>query len=209
MNSGRRRLEEEVTISAPSDNLRPGATLDGRYQIVRLLGEGGFGAVFEAVQKSTGQKVAVKVLHVQKGYVDAAARDHAERFDREMQVIAQLRHPNIVRLLDSGRMPDGASYAVLEYVAGRPLSDVIEEEGPLTIAEAGRLMGQVMDALSCAHALGVVHRPPDRNDRQLGLPLGQQTFSGRGVSGLDRIIILTLIVIDKKRIQSVDCPYGK
>jgi TOMM system kinase/cyclase fusion protein len=125
-----------------------------RYEILSQLGEGGFSQVFRARQRATGQEVAVKVLHL------AHANDEAlvARFQREMRLCARLYHPNIVRLIDSGRTDAGQLYTVFEYVPGRTLGDVLATEGALPPWEAAHLMLQVLDALGCAHKLGIIHR---------------------------------------------------
>ncbi len=140
----------------PQASLSPGDNLEGRYVIAALLGEGGFGVVYKARQLTTGQDVAIKVLHPNISPTVAAQLD--ARFQREMSVIAHLKHPNIVRLLDSGHLPDGRLYTVLELIDGEELSDLLAREGSLGVGEAKRLLGQVMEALACAHGQGIVHR---------------------------------------------------
>ena len=137
--------------------IAPGTVIDGRFRLDDKLGEGGFGTVFAATQLSTGQRVAVKVMHNETVRDSSIGQQRVARFEREMQLIAQLHHPNIVRLLDSGRVGE-TLYAVLEFVDGKPLSDVIVAEGGLAPDVALRLMSQVLDALSTAHEAGIVHR---------------------------------------------------
>ena len=134
-----------------------GTIFQDRYEIKDRIGAGGVGQVYEAAQIATGQRVAVKVLTASTD-LDPERRARAiARFDREMRLCAQLHHPHIVRLIDSGRAGD-LFYTVFEYVPGRTLADVLDEDGALDPVEAGRLMGQVLDALAAAHAAGVVHR---------------------------------------------------
>ena len=137
--------------------LHPGMWLDGRWEIGALLGRGGFGEVFKATQRSTGQAVAIKVLTVTDRIPPDRVQVQLERFRREMRLCGQLHHPNIVRLIDSGEQ-DGRPYTVFEYIPGKNLADVLAIEGPLEWSEAAHLMGQVLDALSSAHRLGIVHR---------------------------------------------------
>jgi predicted ATPase len=138
---------------APSP-LGPGTVIAGRYQIDSVLGQGGFGTVYKARQLGTGQWVALKVLRPA-----ASGGDLREaRFEREMQLTARLNHPHVIRLLDSG-LHDGAHrYIVFEYVDGADLTVVLRAEGPLSPEETKRLMLQVLDGLTAAHALGMVHR---------------------------------------------------
>jgi len=128
-----------------------------RYTLVRRIGAGSFGSVHEAVQRSTGQSVAVKVLRPLAERGGAQLALDAERFRRETRLCAELHHPNIVRLIDSGAAGD-LLWAAFELVPGSNLADVLEREGGLEPAEALHLMTQVLDALSSSHRLGIVHR---------------------------------------------------
>ena len=141
----------------PSD-LKTGTVIDGRYRINLQLGVGGFGVVYQAKQLSTGQTVALKVLLSERVAKSRHPEIEIARFEREMLLIAKLEHTNIVRLIDSGRLPDGRLYTTLEFVPGSDLATVLEREGRLEPSEAKRIMLQVLDALSCAHSRGIVHR---------------------------------------------------
>jgi serine/threonine protein kinase len=132
--------------------------LDDRYRVVSELGRGGFGVVYRGIQINTGQTVAIKVLHLNKRSTDSNGQAGIERFRREMQVISKLKHPNIVRLIDTGSLPDGELYTVLEFIEGQSLAHFVQTQGALPLRDARTLMLQVLDALCCAHALGVVHR---------------------------------------------------
>lgn len=129
-----------------------------RYELFAELGRGGFGTVYKARQIATGQSVAVKVLHGLRGLDEAAQKRHLARFQWEMSLCAQLHHPHIVRLIDSGVLDDGRVYTAFEYVPGQTLARLLTEDGALTPLEARHLMLQTLDALSCAHTVGVVHR---------------------------------------------------
>jgi TOMM system kinase/cyclase fusion protein len=135
-----------------------GAIFQSRYEILSELGQGSFGQVYKARQRSTGQTVAVKLLRLPRQSDAGDVRNRIERFRRETRLCAELSHPNIVRLIDSGEAADGALYTIFEFVPGATLKDVLLAEGQLGVAEAVHLMTQVLDALSCAHASGVVHR---------------------------------------------------
>jgi serine/threonine protein kinase len=139
-------------------SLTVGAVFQGGYEVLSPLGGGRFGWVYKARQLSTGQDVAIKILRVLPGDTAADIQNQTERFRREMRLCAGLSHPHIVRLIDSGESSDGTLYAVFEYVPGATLREVLTAEGRLSVAEALHLMGQVLDALACAHARGVVHR---------------------------------------------------
>lgn len=124
--------------------------------MLELLGEGGFGSVYLARQESTRQLVALKIQRQDQAARESSPSD--ERFEREAQLCAKLRHPHIVQLLDQGRIEDGRLFAVYQYVPGQTLREHLHERGPLPAPEAGELMAQVLDALVCAHAHGIVHR---------------------------------------------------
>lgn len=144
-------------MSFTAKALGPGDILEDRFEILDTIGEGGYGIVFKAQQTSTEQPVAIKVLQSNKLADPKKRRSEVGRFEREMKVIARLKHPNIVRLIDSGHLEDGALFTVLEFVEGTSLAEVLEDEGALEPREAKRLMLQVADALCCAHDQGVIH----------------------------------------------------
>jgi TOMM system kinase/cyclase fusion protein len=135
-----------------------GAALRGQYELRAALGEGGFGTVFAAQQAATGQQVAIKVLRLPVDSTPEANERRIARFQREMRLCAQLHHPNIVRLIDSGKADDGIVYSIFEFAPGKNLAQVLTEEGALNPHEARHLMMQLLDALACAHSQGVVHR---------------------------------------------------
>ncbi len=138
-------------------SIQVGETFQGAYEILSQLGAGGFGEVYKARQLTTGQLVAVKVILPERE--SRPSREQIEaRFIREMKLCAHLHHPNIVRLIDSGKTDDGQLYTVFAYVPGKSLKEVLAEEGALDPVEAARIMGQILDALAAAHDHGVVHR---------------------------------------------------
>ncbi len=139
-------------------SLTPGTTFEGRYQILEKLGEGGFGSVHKARQLTTGQAVALKVMHLLAPADEARREKRVARFLREMRLCGQLHHPNLVQLVDSGRAEEGQLYTVFAFAPGHNLADLLAAEGALPPREAKHLMLQVLDALACAHAAGVVHR---------------------------------------------------
>jgi TOMM system kinase/cyclase fusion protein len=138
--------------------LAPGTTFEGRYQLLAKLGEGGFGAVHKARQLTTGQAVALKIMHLPASLDEARREKRVARFLRETRLCAELHHPNLVQLVDSGRAEGGLLYTVFAFAPGDNLADVLAKEGALAPREAKHLMMQVLDALACAHAAGVVHR---------------------------------------------------
>src|SRR3954468_16827987 len=96
-----------------------GSILQGRYEILSELGAGGFGAVYKATQLATQQPVAIKVMRPVSDEPDTKRDNRAARFRREMELCAQLHHPNIVGLLDSGQADDGRLYAAFQLAPGR------------------------------------------------------------------------------------------
>ncbi len=125
----------------------------GNYQIVAELGRGGMAVVYRAYQPSLNRHVAIKVLPAQL----ALDREFVERFLREARAAAGLRHPNIVIVHDVGQ-DKGLYYIVMEYLEGRTLKQLIEQEGPLPPDRVIRILEQVAAALDYAHQRGFVHR---------------------------------------------------
>ena len=128
------------------------AALADRYRIERQLGQGGMATVYLAEDLKHHRKVAIKVLRP-----ELAAGVGPGRFLREIEVAAQLQHPNILPLHDSGTAADFLFY-VMPYVEGESLADRLAREGELPIPEAIRILIEVTDALAYAHGHGVVHR---------------------------------------------------
>lgn len=128
------------------------------YDLLELIGEGGYGLVYKAQQNNTGQLVAIKVLKTNAEW-DSQKHNHQKaRFERETQLCARINHPHIVQLLDKGYTNEGNLFAVFEYIAGQTLKERIMQQGGLPTLETSILMGQVLDALVCAHEQGIVHR---------------------------------------------------
>ena len=127
------------------------------YQLYEKIGEGGFGHVYRAKQRNTGQIVAIKFLTVSNEFDAQKKQRYIERFERETQLGSRLQHPNIVRLLDKGQCDD-LLYAVFEYVDGQTLRQALADDGAMLPNKAAEVMMQVLDALSHAHEQGVIHR---------------------------------------------------
>ncbi|MCJ7629865.1 MAG: serine/threonine-protein kinase, partial [Longimicrobiales bacterium] len=131
---------------------RLNTALTDRYRIERVIGEGGMATVYLAIDIRHDRKVALKVLRS-----DLAASLGAERFLQEVRVTANLTHPHILPLHDSGEA-DGFLFYVMPYIEGESLRERLVREHELPVPEAARLLRDVVDALAAAHKLGVVHR---------------------------------------------------
>ncbi len=131
-----------------------GQTLDGRFRIDAVLGEGGMGMVFKALQTSISRPVAVKTLHPQL----ATAPTFFDRFKREAEIASRLHHPNIITIFDFGRSAEGVCYYVMEYLEGESLRQRVKREGPLSIRQAIAVVEQIALGVAHAHKQGVIHR---------------------------------------------------
>lgn len=140
------------------DNKENDLLLHDNYALDEKIGEGGYGLVYKAKQVSTGQIVAIKMLKLQKEKGDQYLKRQVLRFERETQLCAEMNHPNIVKLLDRGFSAAGEPFAVFEYISGCSLKELIHTSRGLSPVVTKELMGQVLDALACAHSLGIVHR---------------------------------------------------
>ncbi|WP_051486204.1 serine/threonine-protein kinase [Nocardioides sp. J54] len=126
--------------------------LAGRYELQRLIGRGGNGEVWQALDRSLGRDVAVKVVDATDG--DAPA---TRRFQQEARAAASLNHPHVVAVYDAGT--DGQrAYLVMELLPGPPLSELVRREGPLSPERAEELAAQAAAGLEAVHGVGVVHR---------------------------------------------------
>lgn len=133
--------------------IRIGDLIDNRYRIVSLLGEGGMGTVYEAVDIITKRNVALKFLKAN------VARDKVNlaRFEIEAKATATLNHPNIVRVISVGKY-ENLPYMVNELIVGNNLEDELQTRGRYTFLEAADIIDQLCNAVSLAHKNGVIHR---------------------------------------------------
>jgi hypothetical protein len=131
-----------------------GITLDGRYRLDALLGEGGMGAVYRATQLANDRRVAVKLLKPHLTTDDAAL----ERFMREARATLKIESPHAVKVLDFGITPHRDYYMALEYLDGRTVQRELDVDGPFAPARVIHIARQVLHALGEAHAHGIVHR---------------------------------------------------
>ncbi|HVR02395.1 MAG TPA: serine/threonine-protein kinase, partial [Polyangia bacterium] len=131
-----------------------GRIIEGRYRILRVLGEGGMGTVYAAEHVEIGKGVAVKILH--PAY--SRQQDLVERFRREARAASRIGHPHIIDVTDFGTTEDGCAYFVMEHLDGIDLADVLSHERRLDPARAAEITIQICRALEAAHAAGVIHR---------------------------------------------------
>ncbi len=131
-----------------------GSVLGGRYKIIRRMGAGGMGAVYEALQEDLNRRVAVKVLHPHLA-LDA---DLVERFKREAQAAAALGHPNIVHVTDFQVSPGQQPFLVMEYLTGKSFRELMKEEKRLPPKRTAFIATQILSALAAAHEAKIVHR---------------------------------------------------
>ena len=124
------------------------------YLVRRLIGEGGMGLVYEAEHVEIGRRVAVKVLHA----MYTRQPEVVARFRSEARAATRIGHPHIIDVFDSGTTVDGAVYFVMEFLEGRDLSQLVEEEGPLPAARAIAIAREICQALMAAHKAGILHR---------------------------------------------------
>lgn len=129
-----------------------GTTLDGRYEILEHLAEGGFGSVYRAQHTSLGRAVAIKVVH------RYAPQVHGERLVQEARLLAAINHPRVVPIYDGGRLPDGRPFLAEAFIQGTTLEAALAAATRLDPARAVRLMIQLLEALDAVHEIGVVHR---------------------------------------------------
>ncbi len=134
--------------------LETGHVIDGKYRLVRLIGNGGMGSVYEGENLLIRRRVAIKILH--SGSM--ASADAVRRFEREAQAAGQIGNDHILEVLDLGTLPDGDRYMVMEYLDGETLAARIERHGRLTPEQIAPLARQFLTALASAHAAGIIHR---------------------------------------------------
>ncbi|MEP6783212.1 MAG: serine/threonine-protein kinase [Acidobacteriota bacterium] len=134
--------------------LSPGARIDDRYEIIDSLGSGGMGHVYRARRIRLGDQVAIKVMQA----TPHAAPESRDRFLRESRACAQLRHPNIVGILDFGFDSGNQPYMVMELLSGPSLHEEIDLDAPMAPARVASILDAVASALQLAHDHGITHR---------------------------------------------------
>ena len=131
-----------------------GRTLRGSIEIIRRIGEGGMGYVYEAYQPHLERRLAVKVMTPEHARNPVAS----EYFIREAKSASRLRHPNIIQIIDFGKEDDQTLFLAMEFLPGRPLTELLAEEFPLSAKRIIEIMRQTLSGLDEAHAHHIVHR---------------------------------------------------
>ena len=137
--------------------LSPGQNFGPRYHIIRLLGAGGMGAVYQAWDRTLEVAVAVKIIRPQAAPDAEAAQLLERRFKRELLLARSVTHKNVVRIHDLGEI-DGITYITMPYVQGSDLATILRKEGRLPVDRVLAIARQIGAGLAAAHDAGVVHR---------------------------------------------------
>ena len=133
-----------------------GQLIDDRYELIRILANGGMGTIYEGIDTRLDRKVAVKIMHPHL----AQDEEFISRFIREAKAAASLSHPNIVNVMDQGWNQSGipAVFLVMELVEGQTLRELIASKGKFSVTETMNYLAPVVSALAAAHQIGIVHR---------------------------------------------------
>src|SRR6516162_5013926 len=140
-------------IAAAAEELQEGTLLAGRYEIIKLLGQGGMGAVYKARDTELDRMVALKLIRPEL----AKNPDILRRFKQELILARQVTHKNVIRIFDLGQS-DGIKFITMDFVEGKDLRALLQERGRFPPNEAARIMLQICRALEAAHAEHVIHR---------------------------------------------------
>jgi eukaryotic-like serine/threonine-protein kinase len=146
-------VEEGIVTAGAPKPLGLGMVLGERYEIVKLLGQGGMGAVYRAYDRELERDVALKVIRSDM----AANPEILKRFKQELILARQITHKNVIRIFDLGQA-DGIKFITMEYIEGEDLQSILKRKKKLEHAEAAVIMAQICRALAAAHAEGVIHR---------------------------------------------------
>jgi serine/threonine-protein kinase len=165
-------LREPTTANPPRGEALVGSSIaGGKYQIIRVLGEGGMGTVYQALQPAMNRMVALKRIRPEM----VTKPDTVPRFHKEMMITAQIEHPNTIRVYDFGD-DNGQLYLAMEFLTGVSLRQVIDRKKPMEAARLVRIGKQVANALGAIHGHGVVHRDLKPDNVMLLDSYGERDF---------------------------------
>ncbi|MFO0678621.1 MAG: serine/threonine-protein kinase [Polyangiaceae bacterium] len=163
---------EPVPSSRHREDPYLGKTVDGRYRIESVLGEGGMGVVYTARHTVIDKRIAIKVLRGEM----AQDKENVDRFLLEARAASSIGNPHIIDISDFGTMPDGATYFVMEHLDGRSLSALLRAEKPLATPRIVAIGKQIARAMAAAHSAGIVHRDMKPDNVMLIERGGQSDF---------------------------------
>ena len=141
-------------VQANSNDPMVGRLLAGRYKVIQKVGEGGMGAVYKAIHNKMDRVCAIKTLTGLSTDNEAAVA----RFNREAKNSSRIDSPHAITIYDFGEAENGLLYLAMEFIDGKQLSDILDEEGVLPVERVVHITDQIAEALTAAHALGIVHR---------------------------------------------------
>src|SRR5699024_10095936 len=147
-------VAQEESLADDPDMPKAGDVIDERYEVLGVIGEGGFAAVYKCHDRRTQKDVAIKVLDPMM----SRRGEFSQRFLREIRTVSQLRHHNTIKVSDAGKTDVGCLYLVMELLEGEALDEILEREGALPPARVQRIMSQVLKSLIEAHQDGIMHR---------------------------------------------------
>ena len=162
----------------------------GDYVILERIGQGGMGVVFKARHRRMKRNVALKILSPEV----TKEQDAINRFEREVEAVARVSHPNVVAAYDAG-VDDGTHFLITEYVEGSDLSKLVKRTGPLSVDQAVDCVIQAARGLGCAHQRGIIHRDVKPSNllldgegtvKVLDMGLARFETTNRGLRGLNK-----------------------
>ena len=156
-NSGKLSSRKAQSLPSPiptsNKKIQVGTIIAGRYEVEEYIGEGAFGVVYRGYHNLLKIDIAIKAL--KKSSVNK--HQVAKRFIREAQIMANINHPNVIRIYDAGEF-NGQVYLIMKYIAGQNLEQLIDQKASRTISESIELMIQISEALTVIHNQGIIHR---------------------------------------------------